>query len=254
MKHHERPLHGKIFSGPTPAGEIPFPFPDLPAAIYRHLQGKELEHRIRPESAFVEWAEASIKFSPKGKWHRVGMEQFNQIDKPGRSVQMRIPFFGPFHLLGRDHYGSGQGSLQLNLNNLFCLDRCSGRDTAQSELAVTLAEALIIPAYLLMPYIEWQERSAHYLHATIRDAGTRAAGYFTIGEDGDLMGFSTNDRFLRHNGELLSTPWRVEIIKDLKTNQSTIRAIWITRRGDWEYFRGRVAAVHYKYPCTDNPD
>jgi hypothetical protein len=150
---------------------------------------------------------------------------------------------------GRDIYQNDRGQMLIRLGRAFTVGDETGPEMDRSALVTILAEALLVPGYAIQPYIIWMPRDDRSAAATIRHGGVEASGVFHFDQAGDFVRFESEDRYQSTGEDARKVPWSVDVLSHQDQNGLRIadglRATWHEDQGDFEYFRGRIAAVRF---------
>jgi len=228
----------------------------LPEPVQRYLRYAGHLGREIPLNAEVEWAESAIRLGPDRPWMKLTTRQFNSVSEPMRAAYMRGRIAGVVPMEGRDLYQDGKGRMLIRVARLFIVGDDAGREMDQSALVTILAEALFVPGYALQPYITWEPVDERTARATIRHRDTAAAGVFHFDADGAFTRFETEDRYQGTGEGAQRVRWSVDVLdyadRDGMRIPGQVRGTWHPEEGDFEYWRGRIAAVRFNVGGTTN--
>jgi hypothetical protein len=221
----------------------------LPDPVRRYLRSCGWVGRPIPLNAEIEWRESAIRLGIDRPWMKLRTYQFNSVPEPMRAAYMRGRVLGVVPMEGRDIYQNGRGQMLIRLGRVFTLGDDTGREMDQSALVTILAEALLVPGYAIQPYVTWAPIDHRTARATIRHGGVEASGVFHFDEAGDFVRFESDDRYQSSGEDARKVRWSVDILDHQDQNGLRIvdglRATWHEDPGDFEYFRGRLAAMRF---------
>jgi len=221
----------------------------LPDPVRRYLRSAGHLGLPIAMNAEIEWRESAIRLGVDRPWMKLRTYQFNSVPEPMRAAYMRGRMLGVLPMEGRDIYQDGRGQMLIRLGRVFTVGDHTGPEMDQSALVTILAEALLVPGYVLQPYITWTPIDDQTAAATIRHGGVEASGTFHFDEAGAFVHFESDDRFQSTGEDARRVRWSVDVLGHQEQNGLRIvdglRATWHEDEGDFEYFRGRIAAVRF---------
>jgi hypothetical protein len=221
----------------------------LPAAIKNYLNYCGYKNEDSFRYCLVNWKSARLKLKPDSRWTRISCNQVNFIDKPARVVYMKAMMLGLIKMEAIDKFLNGQGNMLVKVLKFFTVTNTKGAKMDVAELVTILAEAMLIPAYLVQPYITWTELNSVTIKGTITYKDVKASGIFYFNEYCELLRFETNDRCYAHNGKIekfkwTAYAWNYKTFDKIKF-PSNFMATWSLPSGDYTYFKGRVDKLIY---------
>jgi len=193
----------------------------------------------------LRWANVEMKLSSRGKWRRMDCFQFNSVPEPVRIVHMKARIGGVLSLEARDKFQNGRGNMLVRLLRLFTLADVRGREMDDSALVTVLAEALLIPAYAVQPYIQWEAIGPDRAVAFIRGGESVVHGVFIFNGQGEFVRFESMQRWKAEKaGHFKRTPWRITVgdyvSRDGIRHPTRVSAAWLEGQKWVEYFRGEL--------------
>jgi hypothetical protein len=144
----------------------------------------------------------------------------------------------------------GFGSMTGVLAKQFQLFRSTGAEMDQGQLITALADAVYMPSLFLQEYVSWTGVDDHTVEGKIAWKGVSAKGRFTFDNNGNIIRFDTNDRYMDENGKGSSlVPWYV-IYSDYKEQNGyfqpgSVSVNWRLPDGDDTYFESNHIEVQY---------
>lgn len=221
----------------------------LPDPVQRFLRSHGYVGRGPFANAEVVWSESQIRMGRDRDWLDLRTRQFNSVPTPTRLAYMRARLFGVVPFEGMDTYTHGAGRMRMVLLKRFTLGDDRGSEMDQSAAVTLLAEALLVPGYVLASYITWEPMDDASARATIRYRDTEASGVFHFDQAGDFVRFTTEDRYAAAKDGPRHVPWSAEVTEYATADgirfPRAMHGIWHYEDGDFEYFRGRIEAIRY---------
>jgi hypothetical protein len=221
----------------------------LPEPLQKYFRRCNFIGRPKMWNGRIDWREANIKRSQEGGWTSLECVQYNFVPEPARLVYLNAAMWGIIPFDGRDKYQDGAGNMFIRVMNMIEVENAVGREMDQSSLVTVLAEAPMIPSYMLQPYIQWRGVDSLTADATLTRNGISVSGRFFFNEIGEYIRFETKDRFHSSGGVHNNYPWFIEV-SDYKDfggflQPAVITASWITDKGEYQYWKGEIGAITY---------
>lgn len=221
----------------------------LPVAVQRYLQRCGYTDKEMMENARIEWKTANIKRSPDGGWTPLECVQYNFVATPARIVYLNAAMWGIVPFDGRDKYQNRAGNMYIRVMNMFEVENATGQEMDRSSLVTILAEAPMVPSYILQKYIQWKSIDSSTAEAVLTYAGQSVRGTFYFNEQGEYIRFETRDRFHSKDGVHTNYPWVIDAseYKDFGgfRQASVITATWMTENGPYQYWKGEIGSIQY---------
>jgi len=217
----------------------------LPAPVRRYMTVCGFAGRPKQWYAQLNWASAEMRLSGSGRWRKMECYQFNSVPEPVRIAHMKMRVGGVWPLEARDKFQNGRGNMLIRLLKFFTLQDVYGREMDESALVTVLAEALLIPAYAVQPYIRWEAIGPDRAVAFINSGEAVVHGVFIFNEAGEFVRFESQQRWrTEKGGHFKRVPWRVTagdyVSRDGILHPKRVAAAWLEGE-DWvEYFRGEL--------------
>lgn len=196
----------------------------------------------------VIWSKSAIKMAPEKNWMKLKTLQYNFIPEPARIAWMKTWMMGLLPFEGRDKYFDGQGHMYGTLAKVIRIFDAKETEIAQSALIVILAESLLLPAYALQSFINWESAGSNMVKGVLTHRGIRVEGLFHFNDKGEYIRFTTGDRFYSgKKGSFLKIPYTVEVNNYQENNgvkiPTEVCAIWNLPEGDFEYWKGSISQI-----------
>jgi hypothetical protein len=222
----------------------------LPSALKNYLKQCGYVANAQLNYCQIKWSYAYLKMAPEKKWSLLKCSQFNFITKPARIVLFQTKLFGLFPFGAIDRFQDRKGSMLIKLLSYFTVANSRGREMNIAELVTILAEAILVPAYFLQPYIKWEEIDLYTVKGTITNGNTSASGIFSFNEHHEFLRFETKDRYYTNKGKFEKHKWTSYAWNYKKSNGVShpvnFMAVWNMPGMDYTYFKGRVDKIVYK--------
>lgn len=220
----------------------------LPEPVQRYLKHCGYLGKEKKLYSEIGWKNVEMQLSPGGNWRKMECYQFNAVPEPVRVMHLKTKLGGLLPIEARDKYQDGRGSLQVRLLRVVKLREIKGKELDASELVTLLAEVLLLPAYVVQPYIRWTAISADRARAEITWNGVSAHGIFFFNEAGEFVRFETYFRGkAESSGGFTELPWSVRVSdyveRDGIRQPSRAVASWEEGGGWVEYFRGEITRL-----------
>jgi hypothetical protein len=236
------------------------PLTELPQLLQQYFLYCGYTGKECARSVSIEWQNTMLRFSAGSEWKPITCTQVNVLPVPLRLVYIKAKLFKFIPFEAVDECLNGKGLMLIKLFKLFTISRTSGKKMDKSALVTILAETMLIPAYALQHYITWHSVGPLCLKGTINYKGISASGLFYFAPTGQMLRFETDDRYYTaKNGKLLQMKWIASIKAYSQTPvgekiPSAFSAMWDTPQGEYEYFKGSIAAINYTPFVTYNVD
>jgi hypothetical protein len=220
----------------------------LPAPVRRYFRFAGYVGRPSPRNARVTWGDFRLKRGRDKAWMPLSCRQFNSVAEPMRIAYMSGRLFGVMPFEGRDKFQDGHGHMLIKAGGLFTVVDEKSRKLDESGLVTVLAEALLVPAYALQPYMRWEELDSLRARATLNWNGITASGIFHFAPTGESTRFETRVRW-QQGADSLPIPWSGYSTdyaeRDGIRFPRGMRAVWHERGGDFEYVQGRIERIEF---------
>ncbi len=222
----------------------------LPTPLKRYFHYSGYLGKPKMVNAEVVWSDSAIKLGVNKPWTPLKTYQFNSVPRPFRIAYMRATMMGIIPFEGRDLYNSEQGEMLGKIAKVITLFDNHDKELAQSGLATTFAESLLIPNYALQPYITWQSVDDNTVNGHIEYNGLSVRATFSFDDEGKMTRFDTQDRYMTlPKRAYAKIPFSAIVSDYIERNgvkfPSKLTAMWHLETGDFEYFTGTIADIHY---------
>jgi hypothetical protein len=192
---------------------------------------------------------AQMRNDAASAWMRSTATQYESFDPPARLFYMNASRTGiPFDVLHR--YVDGAATFQVRIASLISMVDKSGPVLAKAE-TVTLMNDIVVfaPAAVLDLPFSWRASSAHTVDATFTNASYTVTATLMFDDNGDLVGFLSNDRTQESASGSRSFPWSTPISDYRVVDGIRVGAHgdanWIEPSGEWTYGQFDVQSIAY---------
>ena len=234
---------------------------DLPTdpADGRPVTGHDLDALPEPAQRFMrfmgvvgrprDWSfrarlEGKIRGAPDKAWMPFTAWQYNTSLRVTRVFEMRIDVAGLVPMYGSDTYIDGRGRMHGKVANLITVVDGTGREFDLGELVTYLNDAcMVAPSMLLRPSVSFTGVDDASFDVTLVDSGNTVTARVSVGEDGRLVDFSTEDRWYASPNGLIQARWSTPVSAWTRHGDRPLPdggpAIWHLDAGPFEYAWGR---------------
>ena len=180
---------------------------------------------------------------------KIDYTQYNFVNEPVRIAFINASMFGiPFQ--GLDSFVSGKGEMKGVIAKTLTLFSETGSEMDIACLVTVLSECLIVPSMALQQYISWESIDDTQAKATISYYGITASGIFTFAENGEMVSFTTEDRWaVATDGTKTQTSWSIYVSDYMEKNgiklPTIFKAVWHYDSGDSIYFASDNCEIEY---------
>ena len=221
----------------------------LPALLRQHIinggyMGKPFMDNMR-----IYFHNTKFRMSADKEPIKIKYMQVNFANRPDRHAFLtgRI---GGIPLQAKDSVSDGYGSMTGVLAKQFQLFCSTGAEMDQGQLITALADAVYMPSLFLQEYVSWTIVDDHTVEGEIAWKGVSAKGRFTFDNNGNIIRFDTNDRYMDENGKGSSlVPWYVTYSAYKEQNgyfqPGSVSVNWKLPEGDDTYFVSDNIEIQY---------
>ena len=205
----------------------------------------------RPKMSYLKAYYENVNFllAADKPYTKINYTLYTFVKEPARIAFIETSIYGiPFQ--GLDSYIGGKGGMKGVLAKTITLFNETGAEMDTACLVNSLSECLFVPSIAIQGYIQWMHVDDTHANATISYYGISASGSFTFSENGEVISFSTNDRWaIETDGTKTRTPWSLLFGNYEERNgikQPTIyKAVWHYGNGDSVYFDSKNPLIEY---------
>ena len=220
---------------------------ELPEPLKKYLRVCGYIEKAVPVNANVYWNESWLKMSPVKEWSKLYTTQFNSVQPIGRVAYMKI--LG-MPVAARDLYRDGYGEMNVKLFNLIKVAFDNSKEVAQSALITTFCEFMLIPGYLLLDNLKWEQIDEHSVRGTLVDNGIEVSGIFYFNEEGLFTHFETLDRFFTVDKNVYKKVKFSIVVESYQIQDNLkiaekVKVMWHLPEGDFAYYKGTIGRIKF---------
>jgi len=221
----------------------------LPALLRQHIINGGYMERPFMDNMLIYFHNTKFRMSVDKKPMKIKFMQVNFVNRPDRHAFLTGRIAG-IPLQAKDSVLDGFGSMTGVLAKKFQLFRSTGSEMDQGQLITALADAVYMPSLFLQEYVSWTVVDDHTVEGEISWKGVTAKGRFTFDNNGSIIRFDTNDRYMDENGKGSSlVPWYVTYSDYKEQNDyyqpGRVSVSWMLRDDDDTYFVSDHIEVQY---------
>ncbi|TYQ17707.1 UNVERIFIED_CONTAM: hypothetical protein Cloal_0068 [Acetivibrio alkalicellulosi] len=194
---------------------------------------------------------ADMRLGKDSSWMPVRAEQYFTISNPGFIWKAKINVAPLIHIVGRDKYYEGKGSMIIKPLSLFTLADSSGKEMDQGAMLRYLAEIVWFPTAALEDYITWEEIDNNIAKATMSYGGITASGIFTFNEVGEVIKFEA-ERYGEFDGEFKLELWSIPIREYKEFDGIKVPTkgdvTWKFKERDFNWYNFELIEIEYNNP------
>ncbi len=224
----------------------------LPAPVRRYLRYTGTVGKPRIVNFRARFT-GQFKRSPESGWMDFSSQQYNFYDDPTRLFFIGSNLFGiPFDALHL--YIGRNATMQIKVASLFQVVDAKGDTMTRSETVTLFNDMCIMaPATLIDTNIAWEPVDSLTARATFTNKGFTISALLSFNERGELVDFSSDDRFMSADGITYknyrwTTPMKNYADFDGRKVATEAEVIWHMPGGDYTY--GRFLLQDIQYNCT----
>ena len=220
---------------------------ELPESLKKYLRVCGYIEKAVPVNANVYWNESWLKMSPVKEWSKLYTTQFDSVQPIGRVAYMKI--LG-MPVAARDLYRDGYGEMNVKLFNLIKVAFDNSKEVAQSALITTFCEFMLIPGYLLLDNLKWEQIDEHSVRGTLVDNGIEVSGIFYFNEEGLFTHFETLDRFFTVDKNVYKKVKFSVVVESYQIQDNLkiaekVKVMWHLPEGDFTYYKGTIGGIKF---------
>jgi hypothetical protein len=225
----------------------------LPAPVQKYLRYAGVVGKPRVQN-FRATFTGRIRRSQESAWMDFTSQQYNFFDKPARMFFIESSLYGiPFD--GLHLYEGSDATMQIKVASLFQIVDAKG-DTMTKGETVTLFNDMCVmaPATLIDSSIQWQSIDTLTARGIFANAGFTISVLLTFNEEGQLVDFSSDDRFMSADGITYKNyRWTTPMgnYKNFGGRNVATQAELIWHMPEGEYTYGEFDLVDIEYNCRE---
>jgi hypothetical protein len=213
---------------------------ELPALLRQHIINGGYIGKPFMDNMLIHFHDTRFRISAGKKPIKIKFMQVNFVNRPDRHAFLTGRIAGiPLH--AKDSVLDGFGSMIGMLAKQFELFRSTGAEMDQGQLITALADAVYMPSLFLQEYVSWTVVDNCTIEGEISWKGVTVRGRFTFDNNGNIIRFDTNDRYMDKNGKGSSlVPWYITYSDYKEQNgyfqPGSVSVNWRLPDGDDTYF------------------
>lgn len=230
----------------------------LPGPVQKYLRRVGVVGRPHVHDVRLRW-KGQLRNGLHAPWMKITAEQHSEFGpSPTRLFFIEGSMFGlPFD--GYHHYIGPHAVMEIRAVGLFPVADGHGPQMDQSETVTVFNDMCVFaPATLVDAKVDWRPVDDRRVDATYRNAGQTIHAELHFDEQGDLVSFASNDRFLSSDGKtFLNYRWSTPLRDYRDFGGYRIArsgdATWTTPEGDFVYGRFDLEEVRYNVATGPAP-
>nr|WP_294489344.1 DUF6544 family protein [uncultured Anaerosporobacter sp.] len=227
---------------------------ELPALLRQHIINGGYIGKPFMNNMLIYFHNTKFRMSAGKEPIKINFMQVNFVNRPDRHAFLRGKIAG-IPLQAKDSLLDGFGSMTGVLAKQFQLFRSTGAEMDQGQLITTLADAVYMPSLFLQEYVSWTVIDDHTVEGELTWKGVSAKGRFTFDNNGYIIRFDTNDRYMDENGKGSSlVPWYVTYSDYKEQNgyfqPGSVSVNWVLPGGVDTYFESDNIEIQYSIDET----
>lgn len=218
----------------------------LPPLMQTYLRRMGVLGRPRVRNVLLTF-KAQMRSGPSAAWMQATATQCESFDPPARLFYMKASRVGlPFDVLHR--YVNGAATFQVRVAGLIPIVDKSGPGITHDETVTLMNDVVVMaPAAVLDLPFAFETLGTASVRATYQNAGFTVSAVLTFNDDGDLVGFVSDDR--SHDRDDGPATWSTPISGYREVDGIRVGtrgdANWIDTSGEWTYGRFEITSLAY---------
>lgn len=222
---------------------------ELPALLRQHIINGGYIGKPLMDNMLIYFHNTKFRMSAGKNPIKIKFMQVNFISRPDRHAFLSGRIAG-IPLQAKDSMLNGFGSMTGVLAKQFRLFCSTGAEMDQGQLITALADAVYMPSLFLQEYVSWTAVDDCTVEGKISFKGVTAKGRFTFDNNGNIIRFDTEDRYMDENGKGSSlVPWYVTYSDYKEQNgyfqPGSVSVSWKLPGGDNTYFVSDLIEIQY---------
>ena len=197
-----------------------------------------------------------FKMAVDQPWISVKTVQFNSFTEPLRIFFIRADVWGLFSMTGRDIYQNGHGNMTGKLMRLITIFDEKGAEFDIGELTTYLNDAFFLFPWVLIHQkssLRWEELTDRRVRVYFTDKQLTVQAEIHFDEQGRLIDYVTDDRFLNRNPdrphEYIRTRWSTPVSAYQQIKGISMptygKAIWHYDDIDFNYAKFKLQDIEF---------
>ena len=224
------------------------PLPVQKYIIYTGSLGKEKIHNLKVSF------KGGFKTNPQSGFLNFKSVQYNFYDEPTRIFYIRAKKLGlPFD--GLHLYKGPNATMQIKVASLFQVVNARGPEMNRGETVTLFNDMCIMaPAALIDKNIEWETIDSLIVKAKYTNQGNTITAILFFNEKGELINFSSDDRYESADGKVYKSYTWTTPVKDYKEFNGRKLACYgetIWHKPEGEFCYGKFTLTEVEYNCKE---
>jgi hypothetical protein len=179
------------------------------------------------------------------KWIRFNAEQY--MSSNGFIWYAKIE---PFNMISAmDKFSNRKGGMLIKFFSSYTIADAKGKEIDISSLLRLISEMAIIPSAFVKENILWKKINSHSAGISVNDGDLQVSGVFIFNDIGEIISFTTDERYMSKNGINVKEKWTV-IFSDYKEFAglkvpTKAEAVWNLIAGDMPYVKVDITEIEY---------
>ena len=222
---------------------------ELPSLLRQHIINGGYIGKPYMDNMLIYFHNTKFRMSAGKEPIKIKFMQVNFVNRPDRHAFLKGKIAG-IPLQAKDSMLDGFGSMTGVLAKQFQLFRSTGAEMDQGQLITAFADAVYMPSLFFQEYVSWTVIDDHTVEGEITWKDVSAKGRFTFDNNGYIIRFDTNDRYMDENGKGSSlVPWYVTYSDYKEQNgyfqPGSVSVNWILPGGVDTYFESDNIEIQY---------
>jgi hypothetical protein len=221
----------------------------LPVPVQKYLRytgavGKPMVFNFRALN------HGAMRRSLQSDWMDIKAQQYNFYDDRARLFYIEMTMFGlPLNALHA--YIGPSATMRIEAASVVQIVDARGEKMNQSETVTMFNDmCCLAPPTLIDSAIRWEAVDSLTAKASFTNQGHTIAAVLSFNENGELVNFISNDRFLSGDGKTyLSYPWSTPVREYKEFNGRKVatygEAIWHMPEGEFPYAKFNLSEIEY---------
>lgn len=179
------------------------------------------------------------------KWIRFNAEQY--MSSNGFIWYAKIE---PFNMISAmDKFSNRKGGMLIKFFSSYTIADAKGKEIDISSLLRLISEMAIIPSAFVKENILWKKINSHSAGISVNDGDLQVSGVFIFNDIGEIISFTTDERYMSKNGINVKEKWTVKFsdykeFAGLKV-PTKAEAVWNLIAGDMPYVKVDITEIEY---------
>jgi len=221
----------------------------LPAPVQKYLRNAGVIGKPHVWNMRVRGA-GQIRTKIDGGWLDFESQQYNFFDNPSRLYFIQSSMYGlPFD--GLHAYVGPEATMRIKVAAMFLVVDAKGAEMNRGETVTMFNDMCVMaPATLISKSIQWESFDSLTAKATFTNVGNTISATLFFNESGELVNFTSDDRYLSEDGKVYKSYRWSTPLKDYRDFGGTRiasygEASWKMPEGEFVYGKFTIRDVEY---------